>query len=141
MCQHLYQYFHAQLHVTKSLRTFIPSREQWAQRCTPSLSPVCLSYPFEEAHGHVELARGVIRPCNSTCNTQCQSTLTVSIGQRRVLLEKFVRFGVQLRSALRSAPYYIDIPEITHLEHNPEVIHLFFVGEARKIRAVHFKVL
>ena len=141
VCQHLYQDFYAQLHVTESLRTFIPSREQWAQRRAPPFSPVCLSNPFEEAHGHVELARGVIRPCNSTCNAQCQSTLTVSIGQRRVLLEKFVRFGVQLRSAPRSAPYDIDIPEITHLEHNPEVINFSFVGEPRKIRAVHFKIL
>jgi hypothetical protein len=77
--QHLYQDFHAQLYITKSLGTFIPSREQRAQCRTPPLSSVSLSNPFEEAHGHVELARGIIRPCNPTCNAQCQSALTVSI--------------------------------------------------------------
>jgi hypothetical protein len=49
-----------------------------------------------------------------------------------MLLEKLVRFRVQLRSALSSVLYY-KRQKTAHLDHNSEVIHLSFVGEPREI--------
>jgi hypothetical protein len=49
-----------------------------------------------------------------------------------MLLEKLVRFSVQLRSALHSVLYYRG-QKTAYLDHNSEVIHLSFVGESREI--------
>lgn len=49
-----------------------------------------------------------------------------------MLLEKLVRLGVQLRSALSSVLYY-EQQKTTHLDHNSEMIHLSFVGKPREI--------
>ena len=48
-----------------------------------------------------------------------------------MLLEKLVRFSVQLRPALYSVLYY-KRQKTAHLDQNSGVIHLSFVGESRK---------
>jgi hypothetical protein len=94
MCQHLYQNFYTQFYVAELLCTPIPSHEQRTQHRTPSLLPVRPGNPFKEADGPFELPRCIVRPGNLTGDLQCQSSLTVAIGQRGVLLEKLVRLCV-----------------------------------------------